>query len=754
MKQRIKKRILLNFLSLTAFTVILLTLVGLYFSKKATLNEFLISSKYLAAELLHNVNNVYKAAQNNTEVIAQNNVVLNNLQNPDKLKMELKKLKKILATYDDIAVLRPQGEVITSTDYNYTSGWKYSPFFINTLTSAKPQMSNAYYLPEPLRFITSFTAPVLDEQGKVKAIVLAQLNMEKVNSIVSHLKLGESGFASLIDAQNRFLYHPDQSKILKVITPQLKEHISNAKPIFGLTGKQSLIGHASTEDGLTIMILQDESEILADMHSIAYKVVMVSTGIAILVLLLGLKVSSSLTRPIETLNESIKRFSKGETHTQAPIMSDDEIGDLAKVFNDMTSEVNKFRGQLESLVEQRTSELREAKEAAEEANKATGAFLANMSHEIRTPMNAILGFSEILAIQETDEQNKIYLDSIRNSGKNLMTLINDVLDMSKIESGNFSLTPKEASISDAINDVIMMLENEASKNQNILSLKLPKDFPRTFMFDEIRLRQILTNLIGNAIKFTEKGSIEVIVECEFKDNSKKSASLEIKVKDSGIGISEEDSKSIFDNFIQAKNQGDKLYQGAGLGLAISQKLALLMNGRLSVESELNKGSVFTLYIPSIEVLMHDPDNDFYLSNSMLDMIQFEQNKVLLVDDNEDNLKYFLKALENKNLDLQTAENGQKALEQALLWKPELIIMDLKMPVMDGYESAKRISEKLPNYNPQIIACSASLMDKEENPNTQFFSSFLRKPVDSFMLVDELMNHLPYSYSNTEINTEK
>ena len=336
----------------------------------------------------------------------------------------------------------------------------------------------------------------------------------------------------------------------------------------------------------------------------------------------------------------MKRFSKGEEIRNTAIESNDEIGDLALAFDEMTTEVRKFQNELESLVEQRTIELKEAKDTAESANKATKAFLANMSHEIRTPMNAILGFSDILYNQETDEINKNYLSSIKNGGKNLLTLINDVLDMSKIESGNFTLTLKEASIIEIVKDIVMMLDNEASKNNNSLELDLPSNLPESFIMDEIRMRQIITNLVGNAIKFTENGSVKLSVNFEYNEKTKENGSLKIQVIDTGIGISPEDSKNIFGNFIQAKNQGDKLYQGAGLGLAISQKLASLMGANLSVVSELNVGSTFTFHIPFIEVVNYDSNDEESHSNSMLDMICFEQSKILIVDDNKDNLNYF------------------------------------------------------------------------------------------------------------------
>lgn len=750
MKKRIKTRILSYLIGLTLLAIILATFTGVFFAREASLQTHFESTNQLAKEILHNVNEVYKVASNNVTVISENSLIKESLEDPIKLKTELTKLKKILGTYDDITILSPEGTVVTSTDYNYPGAWKYHGFFQNTIKLKSVQISNAYYLPEPLRFITTFTAPVYDSNGDIIAVVAAQLNMAQIQSIVQHLSLDLAGHAYLIDKNKLYISHPNDEKILSTVELNLQKKIDAKASHLQLNShKSEYIGNFATENGRTFVILQEKNEVLSYFHDIFWNMLIVSLGIAILALLIGLKLSQSLTKPIEDLNKTIHKFKLGDSTARAHVTTEDEIGELATDFNLMIKEVTEFREQLEELVKTRTDDLEKAKDEAESANRAKSSFLANMSHEIRTPMNAILGFSQILHKMENNEEKKTFLFSIITGGKTLLSIINDILDLSKIEAGKFSLMLSQASLKSILQETCTLLNNEARKKKLDLSFEIEDGFPQMIILDELRLRQIMINLVGNAIKFTDSGSVKLIGKFKFCDEHKKFTSISIEVSDTGIGISADEQESIFNDFIQSEKQGDKLYQGTGLGLAICRKLVTLMNGTLEVESALNQGSTFKVHLPKVEVSEIMIEDDSYLNSLANSYLDFENSKVLIVDDNEDNINFISKLLESHNLQLKTAHNGEDAIEIAQQMMPDLILMDLKMPKLSGQKSAKTIKEHTSTKGIPILAISASIVDENGDSFKSLFEAFIPKPVSSEKLYRVLMEYLPHSYSKKE-----
>jgi PAS domain S-box-containing protein len=393
---------------------------------------------------------------------------------------------------------------------------------------------------------------------------------------------------------------------------------------------------------------------------------------------------------------------------------------------------------LEKRVQERTLELQVAKEAAEQASQFKSEFLANISHEIRTPLNAVLGFTDLLEELIQDARQQGYLSSIKSSGKALLTLINDILDLSKIEAGKLEIQPESVLIHRLLQEVEQIFSLRIQQKGLQFVLECEQDLPPQLFLDEARLRQVLFNLLGNAVKFTETGTVHLSVGHYAKggtDRKPQEISLWMHVKDTGIGIAPAFLAQIFEPFSQQDRQLTKRYGGTGLGLTISKRLIEMMGGELSVSSELGKGSCFALYLPHIPVLplaQHLTESPFALSHW-----RFSPGKsLLIVDEHVDNRKLIKAYLSGQSLSVEEAENTQEAFEKALQIRPDLILLDVFMPYRTGRELCQRLQSQPILAAIPVIAVSASPLNvrAEDCPG---FKAFLPKPISQEALFDVL-----------------
>jgi PAS domain S-box-containing protein len=393
---------------------------------------------------------------------------------------------------------------------------------------------------------------------------------------------------------------------------------------------------------------------------------------------------------------------------------------------------------------QAEEELKIAKEVAEAAAEAKSEFLANMSHEIRTPMNAILGFTEILGDKITDEEQRGFLATISSSGKSLLKIIDDILDLSKIEAGKLELNYEPVNPHSIYSEIEQVFHWAVAGKGIDFQMEIDPDLPESLLLDEVRLRQILLNLVGNAVKFTERGHILLSARKEYVKRDRSMIDLIFSVEDTGVGIPDDHRERIFEAFEQHGGQIAVKYGGTGLGLAITRRLVEMMKGEITVASEVGVGSTFSIRLRCVAVASMAKQTKV-ASATGAELITFENPSVLVVDDVETNRALVSGFLKPHGIEVPEAMNGRDAVDSARRYHPDLILMDVKMPEMDGYEATRIIKEDDDLKTIPIIGLTAYAMkDDEKKIMDAGCDGYLKKPVSKSDLLSELMRFLPHT----------
>ncbi|HEY9704724.1 MAG TPA: ATP-binding protein, partial [Allocoleopsis sp.] len=609
----------------------------------------------------------------------------------------------------------------------------------------------------------SAVCPVIDSQGKIQGVFNNSIMLDGIGTFLDELRFSPSGKTFIME------YSGDLVATSSLETPYLKDNKGNLTRLKASQSKESwtraIANHLKQKYGnfnQLPKILQfrvvDQGKTLfvqvvsyKDQYGLDWLLVTVipetdfmdkinaNTQTTILLCLLTLVIATGLgiitshwiATPIKRLSQASRAIADGKLDQVVEIKGISEIETLADSFNQMANELKTSFETLENRVEERTAELVIAKEKAEVANQAKSTFIANMSHELRSPLNAILGFSQIM-LRTKNLPSEQYENAgiIQKSGEYLLTLINNVLDFAKIEAQKTTLNQKDFDLYQLLDDLEDMLHLRAINAGLELIFDRGDNLPRYIYADEVKLRQVLLNLLNNAIKFTQSGEVILTVryappqppllredQTTFETPLNQGGlrgdhSLQFTVKDTGVGISPEELNKLFEAFSQTES-GKDAQEGTGLGLVISRQFVQLMGGDITVESELGKGTTFKFSI-AVELGQKTINNESISPVKVLGLAPGQPiYKILTVDDKPVNCQLLIRLLEPLGFEVKTASNGQEAISIWEEWQPHLIFMDMRMPIMDGYEATKYIKSTTKGNATAIIALTASVLEEEK-----------------------------------------
>ncbi|MDH5720487.1 MAG: response regulator [Spirochaetia bacterium] len=597
-----------------------------------------------------------------------------------------------------------------------------------------------YHLPQMNGI--SFTKEIRKNKISVPVVFLTAEGDEHI--AVKALKAGAYDYITKSD----YAKHPDI--LLHTIQKTLKDyHESNSKSFFEDAFKESEKRYQRLVSLSPFGIIIHDTKRILFANQAASFILQAETAID----LINKKIMPSLSllskdlihKYISGLSENRKEHPKKELRIKtfknktidieagASIVEYEGSAAIQTVFHDITERKKYER------------DLRKAKQEAEAASLLKSRFIANLSHEIRTPLNAILGLSQLLGNMIQGQEEKEYIGTINVSGKILLKMLNDILDISKMESKKIRMTYSPVNIRKLISEIKALFEHSVKVKNLKFEIIISKTLPEICISDELRLKQVLINLVGNAIKFTEEGYVKISVKEQNSKADKDRKNLVFSVEDSGIGIPKSQHEKIFHEFTQQDMQCES-FSGTGLGLSITKRLVKLLNGSISLKSEAKKGSLFTVILNDIKCFnksLFKTRND-EIESREIQVSDFQKATILITDDVETNRILLRKYLEYPSIQILEAVNGLEAVNIAKEKKPDLILMDIRMPVMSGDKAIQLIKKDKRINSIPIIVVTASALDEEEKAIKKMSDGYLRKPVSKEQLIGEVLKYIKSS----------
>ena len=567
--------------------------------------------------------------------------------------------------------------------------------------------------------------------------------IKRLQDEVMQISVYGDGSAFLLTADGNIVYHPDYPEGIQLedIPEEKREHFQHLQEMKRNTATWHNCPDVTTskfvikelKNGMLLGVTISRKEIAMPQVRLFVELIIASFCIVIFSVIIGILWVRSIIKPLWKMTVVADHYACGDYSEQMTIDSRDELGRLSKSLQTMS-----------------TSMKRQV-ELADAANRAKSAFLSNMSHEIRTPITAVLGFNEMILRESADKDVLMYAENIKAAGNTLLGLINDVLDFSRIEAGKIEIIPADYDPAELINDLVSLVRIRAEEKGLSLDCSFDSNIPRKLYGDEVRIKQVITNILTNAVKYTKKGGVTFTINYEKDETDPECILLNVSVKDTGIGIKKEDLQKLFSEFERLDEKQNRNIEGTGLGMNITKSLLEMMGSTLKVESIYGVGSDFSFSLKQ-KVVEWEAMGDYQISGSYGGEIKLQRGsftakfaRVLMVDDTSTNLLLFKSLLKQTLVRVDTADSGEECIRLCQKAKYDVIFLDHMMPGKNGIETLHEIKEDVgnPNLNTPIICLTANAISGVRKKYLrEGFDDYLTKPIDPRLLEETLLRFLP------------